>query len=120
MDENPYESPRETGKSSTPRHPAALRTIYVGRRERAKYRVAALGISAPQFLICVVLAFGDIGFDHPGRFGLDFGHFLLLLAAQAGLFLLSLALPIAWRRWRLLLIPAVFVPLTLLAVWYGS
>lgn len=32
--------------------------------------------------ICFVVVFGDIGFDHPGRFGLDFEHFLLMMIVQ--------------------------------------
>lgn len=35
----------------------------------------ALGL---QVLALLVFVFGDIGFDHPGRFGLDSGHGLLL------------------------------------------
>jgi hypothetical protein len=35
---------------------------------------------AVQGLAFLVLVFGDIGFDKPGRFGLDFGHYLLLIA----------------------------------------
>jgi hypothetical protein len=33
-----------------------------------------------QILALLVLMFGDIGFDKPGRFGLDFGHLLILAA----------------------------------------
>lgn len=36
------------------------------------------------FSICaVVFAFGDIGFDRPGRFGLDFFHAIVLLGVSA-------------------------------------
>ena len=36
----------------------------------------ALGIVV--IMSVVVLVFGDIGFDKPGKFGLDFGHFLII------------------------------------------
>lgn len=36
----------------------------------------ALGIVV--IISILVLAFGDIGFDKPGKFGLDFGHFLII------------------------------------------
>lgn len=39
---------------------------------------------ALQILAVAVIAFGDIGFDKPGRFGLDFGDFLLLLGVWLG------------------------------------
>ena len=49
-------------------------------------------------LLCsVVLAFGDIGFDRPGRFGLDFFHALLLLATSAVAALIGLGIA-CWRR----------------------
>ncbi len=32
-----------------------------------------------QLLLVLGFAFGDIGFDRPGRYGLDFGHGLLIL-----------------------------------------
>ncbi len=37
---------------------------------------------ALQAIGVLVIAFGDIGFDHPGRFGLDFGHFLVIAALE--------------------------------------
>ncbi|NQV27350.1 MAG: hypothetical protein HQ518_23630 [Rhodopirellula sp.] len=36
-------------------------------------------VFAVLLVIAPVLAFGDFGFDHPGRLGLDFGHHVLLL-----------------------------------------
>lgn len=41
-------------------------------------RLAFRAAIAAQVLIVAIVVFGDIGFDHPGRFGLDFGHLLLL------------------------------------------
>lgn len=34
--------------------------------------------------------FGDIGFDKPGRFGLDFGHYLILVGTWFGVSCLAL------------------------------
>jgi hypothetical protein len=65
-----------------------------------------------QWLFLLVLAFGDIGFDHPGRFGLDFGHFLLI----AGLYLVALVaggvLAVRGKAWYALL-GQILVPLSL-------
>ncbi len=41
-----------------------------------KIRIIALLLI--QCIIVIVILFGDIGFDHPGKYGLDFGHFILL------------------------------------------
>ena len=51
-----------------------------------------------QAAIFMVFAFGDIGFDKPGRFGLDAGHGLLLLVAQALLVVHGLILAVRTRR----------------------
>ena len=40
-------------------------------------------VFAIQLVVAPVLAFGDFGFDHPGRFGLDIGHHLLILLIAA-------------------------------------
>ena len=49
-------------------------------------------------LLCsVVLAFGDIGFDRPGRFGLDFFHAMLLLATSAVAAIIGLGIA-CWHR----------------------
>lgn len=83
---------------------------------RAPVARTAFRISlAIQAAALFVLVFGDIGFDRPGRFGLDFGHFLILVGTwtaaagvgffaafrqrQTGAFVLQLAAvipPIAW------------------------
>ncbi len=66
-------------------------------------RRAALGVAiAVQLLAVAVMAFGDIGFNRPGRFGLNLDHWILL----ALLWLLSLGagFAIAWGVWRLLVL----------------
>lgn len=50
---------------------------------------------AAQVLIVSIVALGDIGFDHPGRFGLDFGHLLLL--ALLWLLATMLGFVFAWK-----------------------
>ncbi len=75
-----------------------------------------------QGFILLVLFFGDIGFDKPGRFGLDFGHFLLLLCFQILLlfaFLMRLAKSRAWRLFWFSLfllstLPTVYIGVTVL------
>lgn len=72
--------------------------------------------STGQLFICAVIVFGDIGFDHPGRFGLDFEHFLLLAGLQICLMLLSVVLAIWQRQWAFLAIPTVVAGLLVLAI----
>ena len=70
-------------------------------------------LTAVQLLICLVLETGDIGFDHPGKFGLDFGHLLLLLYLQAVLWLAGLVIALWRKRWGLLLVALATMILTL-------
>ncbi len=65
-----------------------------------------------QGLIVIVLLFGDIGFDRAGRFGLDFGHLLLLLVVDAVLIAWTVTIAVRTRSWlyagvRVLLLLAV-------------
>ena len=56
-------------------------------------------------LVCVQVAvflavlFLPIGFDHPSKLGLDFGHLLLFGALHASALFLGLTLAFATRRW---------------------
>ena len=68
-----------------------------------------------QVLAVLVVVFGDIGFDRPGRFGLDFGHLVFFLApvwcvAALGGLVFSLR---AGKRW--LLIQALLLALSVAA-----
>ena len=68
-----------------------------------------------QILAALVVVFGDIGFDRPGRFGLDFGHLVFFLApvwcvAALGGLVFSLR---AGKRW--LLIQALLLALSVVA-----
>lgn len=67
-----------------------------------------------QVLAMVVVLLGDFGFDRPGRYGLDFGHFILIVApiwCVAALTGLILSLGVGWRwfcaQWLLLAMPFV-------------
>lgn len=66
-----------------------------------------------QLLAALVVVFGDIGFDRPGRFGLDFGHLVFFIspiwcAAALGGLVLSLR---AGRRWFLIQVLLLAMPL---------
>jgi hypothetical protein len=67
-----------------------------------------------EIALVLVLLLGDIGFDRPGRFGLDFGHLLLIAAAFAVLWSIG-----TWRAVRLELWPVlclqILIPLAALA-----
>lgn len=52
-----------------------------------------------QFLVVLALFFGDIGFDKPGKFGLDFGHFLVLMLVQLCLSVAAAVIIIRKKRW---------------------
>lgn len=60
-----------------------------------------------QALCWCVLMFGDIGFDHPGKYGLDFIHGILIVGVYAALLISGVALAIVRRRWVALAIQAV-------------
>lgn len=53
-----------------------------------------------QCLIVLVLYFGDIGFDKPGRYGLDFDHFLFLMLLQGCLFAAAAIMIVRSRQWN--------------------
>lgn len=59
-------------------------------------------ICAMQCLVVLVLFFGDIGFDKPGRFGLDFEHFLFLMLLQGCLFGGAVIVVFLRRQWKYL------------------
>ena len=50
-------------------------------------------------LILAVLLFGDIGFDHPGRYGLDFDDSLMLTFVFCLVALMNLVYIISNQRW---------------------
>jgi hypothetical protein len=66
-----------------------------------------------QCAVIAVLEFGDIGFDKPGRFGLDYDDAIKLLALYGTLLVAGLCWAAVSRRWRLL---AVQLAIPLLVV----
>jgi len=78
-----------------------------GARSARQFRRSCLAQSA----LIVVLLFGDIGFDRPGRFGLDFGHLLLLIGVEAILVAWALRTAIRARSWTYLGIQALLLAL---------
>ncbi len=52
-----------------------------------------------QGLLLLVFAFGDIGFDHPGRFGFDWDFFVKLAVAYLLFLVFGIACAISERRW---------------------
>jgi hypothetical protein len=113
MDENPYKPGIERGASLRARRERSGRMTGI-------QRIFALAIAAMQVVICLVIAFGDIGFDHPGHFGLDFDHFVFLLFLQALLCIWWLGFAIQQRRWILLSVPPVVVVATVAAIFIGD
>lgn len=53
-----------------------------------------------QCLIILVLYFGDIGFDKPGRFGLAFDHLLILMFMQSCLFVTAIVIIFRRKQWK--------------------
>ena len=69
-----------------------------------------------QCLIVLVLFFGDIGFDRPGRFGLDFGHFLILLLLFTSLFVAAMIIMARMKQWKYLTAQLLLLVATAAAV----
>lgn len=106
-----YQPPAEVGESVS-------RTIARRRRSQREWLGSwpvVVATSTSQLFICAVIVFGDVGFDHPGRFGLDFEHFLLLAGLQICLMLLSVVLAIWQRRGAFLAVPVIIVLLAVAA-----
>jgi hypothetical protein len=70
---------------------------------------------AIQVIALGVLAFGDVGFDKPGRFGLSFEHGVLCMAAYAGALITGIVVALRRRRWVIAGGQGI-VPLLLIAV----
>ncbi len=79
------------------------------------------------FIICPVLLilqtlgvltiyFGDIGFDYPGKYGLDFGHLLLILAMEVAIIIVLIGISIAIKKWWPVLLSLFIVLLFLIPI----
>ena len=73
-----------------------------------------------QCAVVLTLVFGDIGFDKPGRLGLDFDHFLILLFAQSCLVIVASTLAVRARRWRYLGVQFLLLVVTGLGIMIGE
>ena len=62
-------------------------------------KTASLILLAVQAVGVLVALFGDVGFDVPGRFGLDIGHLLIIAAAEVVLLIVLAVLSIVSKKW---------------------
>ena len=62
----------------------------------------AIAVFVAQLLLLGVLIFGDIGFDHPGKYGLDFEDFIALVVFYVACLLGGVIYAAFRRRWRML------------------
>lgn len=78
---------------------------------------------ALQVALALVFVFGDIGFDHPGRFGLDFGHLVaigLVFAVAWGIGVWRAVRTKAWSALTVqLLLPLLALPAGLIVAMPG-
>ncbi|MEO2036326.1 MAG: hypothetical protein ABGZ35_29990, partial [Planctomycetaceae bacterium] len=65
-------------------------------------------------VLLAVLLFGDIGFDRPGRFGMSYGHGILLSALYVIALISGLACSYVKRKWKATF-PQLLMPLLLVA-----
>jgi hypothetical protein len=97
-DKNPYTAPSPESRKVPTSPPARQR----GQRAAGLWTLVAI-----QWCLFFVIVFGDIGFDHPGRFGLSFHHFILFCAAYVGLF--GVGIVLAGVRNRSGLVAVMFI-----------
>jgi hypothetical protein len=64
----------------------------------------AIAFFVAQLLLLGVLLFGDIGFDHPGKYGLDYDDLINLLFFYMACLLVGLVYAAFRRQWKLLFI----------------
>lgn len=72
-----------------------------------------------QCAVALTLALGDIGFDKPGRFGLDFDHLLILLTIQGCLAIAVVIMAFRTRRWNYLGIQFLLLVVTTIGIMVG-
>ncbi|BBO35368.1 hypothetical protein [Lacipirellula parvula] len=63
----------------------------------------AIAFFVVQLLLLGVLLFGDIGFDHPGKYGLDYDDLLKLLFFYVACLFVGVLYAAFRRQWKLLL-----------------
>ncbi len=62
-------------------------------------KTTALALLGIQVLGVAIVLFGDVGFDKPGRFGLDFGHLLLIAVVEVALSIGLVVFSIVNKKW---------------------
>jgi hypothetical protein len=82
--------------------------------QRALRRIC-YGTSVVLWVLAFIVTFGDIGFDHPGRYGLDFDDFLLLAALYVVVSVVTIVASLISRERRTiaLVIASVILPVLL-------
>lgn len=60
---------------------------------------SALPIVVIQLLGVAVLLFGDVGFDKAGKHGLDFSHFLWIVAIEVIAFIAAVWVSVVKKSW---------------------
>lgn len=70
-----------------------------------------------QLMVLAVLLFGDIGFDHPGRFGLSWGHGIAILALYIFTLLLGIPAALIDKSWKTALVE-IATPLLVVVYFY--
>ena len=69
---------------------------------------------ALQFASLAVLVFGDIGFDHPGRFGLSFNHGIFFTVSYLVSLIAGSVFAIKKRNWKIATVQ-IAIPILLVA-----
>jgi len=67
---------------------------------------------AVQAALLAIFAFGDIGFDHPGKFGLDFDHFMILMGLYLVALLAGILRSVVRKNW-IVAFAQVLIPLSI-------
>lgn len=70
-----------------------------------------------QFALPLAMTYGDIGFDHPGRYGFDIEDAAMLFLAYVAVLLLGIVSAAMKRQW-LLLAMQIVIPIVLLPTLY--
>jgi hypothetical protein len=73
--------------------------------EDLKMKATLIWVSL-QCLMLLAFFFGDFGFDHPGKYGLSFNHFILLAMAYCSCVIAGLIHAAAFKRWWAMVLQA--------------
>jgi hypothetical protein len=79
-----------------------------------RFRLAVPLLLCGQIACICLLQFGDIGFDHPGKFGLDFDDLVLICVVYGIVLIAGLACSVIKKHW-LAVVAQVCIPIAVLA-----